>query len=103
MRLRAQRPVNHYEVAQLRRIGIPSLWLRLDSLKLCVELAPQKGGDVVWFDGVNRGAGQVVIDGCQVPLPFKYNVGGVLALIHTPVIGHAERPMDRAVGAGQLV
>src|SRR4051812_10802802 len=73
------------------------------ALKLGAKLAAQEGGDVVRLDGVNRRAGQGAINGRQVRLPFENDIGGIFALIHTPVIRYAEGSMDRAVGARKLI
>jgi len=54
-------------------------------LVLGVQLAPQKCGDVVGLDRMNRCPGQVAIDGRHIRLPPEDDVGGIFALIHTPV------------------
>ncbi|MCZ2074887.1 MAG: hypothetical protein LC130_07785 [Bryobacterales bacterium] len=70
---------------------------------LGVELAAQEGGDVVRLDRVDCGPRQVAVDGSQIGLPPEDDVGGVLALVHAPVIGHAESAVNRAIGLGKLV
>ncbi|HYI96497.1 MAG TPA: hypothetical protein VEX68_23340 [Bryobacteraceae bacterium] len=66
-------------------------------LKLRAELLVQEGGDVVLSGsrrhGLPPGRG----------LPFEHHIGGILALIDTPLIGDAEITMARTVGAGKLV
>lgn len=52
---------------------------------------------------MDRRPGQGAVDRRQVGLPLEHDIGGVLALIHAPVILDAEVAMDGAVGAGKLV
>ena|SRR5438128_294550 len=47
---------------------------------LRVELAPEKRGDVIRFDGMNRSARQIFIDRLQIGLFTEDDVGGVFAL-----------------------
>ena len=80
----------------LKRLPIsPSYWR--------AQLAAQKRGDVVGLDGVDRRPGQVAVDRRQIRLPPENDVGGVLALVHAPVIGHAKIPVNRTEAAGHLV
>ena len=47
--------------------------------------------------------GQVAIDGRQIRLAPEDDVGGVFALVHAPVVGHAEILVNRTKAAGHLV
>ena len=60
------------------------------TLELRMESAAKKSSNVIGFYCVNRRLGQVAVDGRQLGLSFENNVGGILGLIHTPVIAHAE-------------
>ncbi len=73
------------------------------ALILHAELAAQKGGDVVGLNGVNGSAGQVAVDGRQIGLPPEHDVGGILALVHAPVVSDAKGAMNRTEAAGELV
>ena len=70
---------------------------------LGVEFAAQECGDVIGLDGVDRRPAQVTVDRRQFRLTLEYNLGGVLALIHAPVIGPAEGAMNRAEPARKLI
>ena len=45
---------------------------------------------------MNRGARQVPVDGLQVRLFPEDYIGGVLALVHAPVVPGGEVPIDRS-------
>src|ERR1017187_5042799 len=55
-------------------------------LVVAVELAPKKGGHVLWFDGMNGGACESIVDGPEVRLAPKDDVGGILGLVDAPMI-----------------
>src|SRR3954452_3965144 len=65
---------------------------------LRVELAPEKRGDVIRFDGMNRSARQIFIDRLQIGLFTEDDVGGVFALVHAPVISAGEVLINWAAG-----
>ncbi len=60
-----------------------------------VQLAAQERGDVVGLDGVDGRPGQVAVNGRQIRLPPENDVGGVLTLVHAPVVSHPKIPMNR--------
>src|ERR1039457_427026 len=72
-------------------------------LELWDQLLAQERGDVVRFDSMDRGAGEVAVDGLQLGLPAKDDVGGVLALVQAPVAGYAEVAEDGAEAFRQFV
>jgi hypothetical protein len=71
--------------------------------ELQAELPPEESGNVVRLHGMNRRARQVLIDRLQIRLPAEDDVGGVLTLVHTPVVSGGEVPIDRAAAPGELV
>src|SRR3990172_5814836 len=71
-------------------------------LIVAVELAAQERGDVVGLDGVNGGSGEIVVNGGQVGLPLEDHIGGVLGLVHTPIINDSEMLEDRTETAGGI-
>ena len=73
------------------------------AFKLRVELLTPERGDVVRLHRMNGRPGQGIVDRRQIGLPLEHHLGGVLALIDAPVILHAEVPVDRTAGAGQLI
>ncbi len=70
---------------------------------LRAELAPQESSDVVRFDRVHRRARQVFVNGPEIGLFAEHDVGGVLALIHAPVLTGREVPQDGTVTACELI
>src|ERR1017187_4164063 len=54
-------------------------------LELWDQLLAQERGDVVRFDSMDRGAGEVAVDRLQLGLPAKDDVGGELPLVQAPV------------------
>ena len=62
-----------------------------------------KSRDVVRFNGMNRRACQIPVDGLQVRLFAKNDIGGVFALVHAPVITGGEIAVDRAAKPRQLI
>lgn len=61
-------------------------------LVVSVELASEKGGNVVGFDGVSGGANQFLVKRGKVLLALEYDVGGVFGL--------HEAPMNESYGFG---
>ena len=52
---------------------------------------------------MNRGAGQVPVNGLQCRLFFEDDVGGVLALVHAPVVAVGEIAVDRTAQPCQFI
>jgi hypothetical protein len=73
------------------------------ALVVAVQLLAQKRGDVVGLDRVNGGPNQIPVDGLQVGLPMKHDVGGVFGLIQTPVVRFLDPFQNRAVSVGELI
>lgn len=67
------------------------------------EPPSQKGGDVVGLHRMDRGPGQIPVNGRQIGLPAEDDVGGVFALIHTPVVLHPKGAKDGAISAGETI
>jgi len=61
------------------------------------EFFAQEGGDVVGLDGVNSRAYQARIQGCEVFLSGKDEVGGILDLHQAPMVGVGKFGQDRAI------
>ena len=57
---------------------------------LRAQLAAEKSGEIIRLDGMNRGARQIFVDGLEVRLLAKDDVGSVFALIYAPVVLRAE-------------
>jgi len=55
------------------------------------------------LDGVDSGAAEVLVERLKIGLFAEDDVGGVFALIHAPVIFHAEGAMDGAETTGESV
>jgi hypothetical protein len=72
-------------------------------LVVAVEFLAQKGGDVVGLDRVDGGSSQVPMNGLQVRLPPKHDVGGVFGFVQAPVIRLFDRFENRAVLIRKLV
>lgn len=72
-------------------------------LIVAVEFAAEKSGDVVGFDGVDRGSCQIIVNGSQVGLFFKDYVCGIFGLINAPMIGDSKMLMDGTKAAGKFV
>ena len=72
-------------------------------LVVAVELPPQESGDVIRFHRVNGGSDEPVIDGLQVDLLGKHDIGGQLDWVQAPVIAQAELPDHRAISVSELV
>src|SRR3954447_5231259 len=70
---------------------------------LRVQLASEECGDVVRLDRMDRGTRQILVNGRQVRLFTEDDIGGVFALIHTPVVSGCEVPIDRTTLPGQFV
>ena len=70
---------------------------------LSVQFAAQERGDPLGLDRVDGRPDQVAIDGRQIRLPPENDVGGVLALVHAPVVGHTKILMDGTEAPGHLV
>src|ERR1035437_3490344 len=73
------------------------------ALILSVEFAAQESGNVFGLHGVDRRPAQVAVERRQLRLAFENNVGGILALIHAPVIDDTEAAMNRAEPACKTV
>src|ERR1700686_920698 len=72
-------------------------------LVVAVELLAQKRGDFVGLDRLDGGPEKVPIDGLQVRLPVKYDVGGVFRLAQTPGIGFPDLLENRTVPLSEFV
>jgi len=68
-----------------------------------VQFAAQKSGDVVRLDSVDRGAAEILIHGLQIGSMAEHDVGGILTLVHAPVIVHAQTAMDGREATGELI
>ena len=64
------------------------------------EPAAKEGGDAVWLDAVDGGADEVFVDGVEVALAAKEDVGCVFDLHQAPVVARLEVPDDGAVACG---
>ena len=64
---------------------------------------PEKRGDVVRLDRMNRRARQISVDGLQVRLLAENDIGGVFALVHAPVVAGGEVAIDRTAQPRQFV
>jgi hypothetical protein len=67
-------------------------------LVVAMQLAPQKGGDVSRFDGLNQGFYELWIEALQCRLVAKDDVGCVLRLHDAPVVAHLQGGHCRTVG-----
>jgi len=52
---------------------------------------------------MNGGACQISVDGLQVRLLTEDDIGGVLALVHAPVVAVGEIAIDRTALERQLI
>src|SRR3954451_10464521 len=66
-------------------------------------LPPEKGGNIVRLYRMDRRPDEIIVDGRQIGLPGKDDVGSILARIDAPVVLHAEAPENRAVCPRKLV
>jgi len=72
-------------------------------LVIAVELLAQEGCYIVGLDGMDCGPNQIPIDGLQIGLPFKDNIGGVFGFIQTPMLEFLDLLEDGAVSRGELI
>jgi hypothetical protein len=72
-------------------------------LIISMQASSQKGGDVVGLDGMDRRPDQFVVQGGQIALASKHQVGGVFGLQDTPMVTLLELSDDRAELAGIAV
>src|SRR5437867_2683334 len=68
-----------------------------------VELFAKEGGDIVGFDGVDDRAQNVIVDGLQVALAVKNDVGGILDDVEAPMAGFVDLFEGGAVNSGEAV
>ncbi len=61
------------------------------------ELSAKESGDIIGFDRMDGGADQFFIDGFEVGLAVKDNIGGVFYLHNAPVITSFKMMDDRAI------
>ncbi len=73
------------------------------ALELGAELASEESGDVVRLDGVNRRTRQIFVYGLQVGLLKEDYIGGILALIHAPVVSGGKVLIDRTALPCKLI
>ena len=64
---------------------------------------PRKAGDVVGFDGADCGPAEVLIQKLETGLYAGHDVGSVFALVHAPVVAHAEGAIDETEAFGAIV
>ena len=73
------------------------------SLVVAMQLAPQKGGDMRRFDGVNQGFQERRVKGLQRLLALEDQIGRKFSLHDCPAIGQVQGLDHRAVTLGQLI
>ena len=72
-------------------------------LVIGVEFAAEKRGDVIGLDGMNRRAGEIGVNGPKIGLSVEHHIGGVFALVQTPVIHEIEVFDDGAILTGKPI
>ena len=68
-----------------------------------VEFAAEEGGDLVGPDRMNGGSDNLVIDGFQVILTLKEDVGGVFNLHKAPMVGVVKMADNRTIEPDNFV
>jgi hypothetical protein len=67
------------------------------------QLAPQEGGYMIRFDGMDGGAHQFFVDRSKVWLPLEDNIGGIFGLHDAPVIAGGKGTYDGTILPDDLI